>query len=211
MHATYYCDVQDTSEINSYGADIDEIDGIHHPFKSIRDVKGFFILHKTVEYFPKGIDKFFNNLLGISIRAAHLREIHQHDLKPFSKLQYLNFQYNKIKVIEADLFKFNPDLELIRLSHNSIANIDPYVFNGLDDLNTLALAENACLPEVNVDVENNRQLVRQLVNKIQNGKCSDRLDIPQISCSANSCVIIYNKFENYYTEKKARSINAEKK
>lgn len=124
---------------------------------------------KLVHYIPKGLNKYFGNLQTLDIISCELKEVTQEDLKVFPNLRFLNFQNNKIKNLEKDLFKFNLELEAIILSINNIQYIHPNIVDHLTKLDLLDFGGNDCIVSTAV----NRS---QVLNNIKNGikvKCQN--------------------------------------
>jgi len=131
----YECDVNNNPRITTEeSAEISRISGTHKSSKSNNDVIGFRAYGITIQFFPKGLNKFFKNLKMINIQSCQLKEIHQSDLKVFPKLVYLKLQSNDIEVIEEGLFDFNSNLEYIEFFESKIIHIDPNVFDHLNNL-----------------------------------------------------------------------------
>lgn len=118
-------------------------------------------------YFPQSLLKTFPNLIAVYINDGNLQEIHQSDLEPFTALRLLDLFGNRLEVIEPDLFKFNPKLEVIWLSNNQIRKIDPKVFDHLENLSFLYLMDNVCIEQS----ETNRTEVIKLIQNVK-AKCS---------------------------------------
>lgn len=116
------------------------------------DVVQLVIENKIVHSFPKGFDKYFENIFRISIINSQLQEIHQNDLKPFEDLDVLRITKNSLTVIEADLFRFNHKLSFIDLSSNNIVAVNSLVFDDLRMLRYLYLNENPIISEVNFEI-----------------------------------------------------------
>ena len=126
LHKIYYCLVQNPVSINSREAStITSVSGSHISGKSNDDVFAVDIKRKTVNYFPKGIEKIFKNLQGISISNSGLQEITQSDLSVFPELVNLILTQNNIQVLEQGLFDINPKLTYINLNWNKISQIHP--------------------------------------------------------------------------------------
>jgi len=129
-------------------------------------VEGFIAIDKTMQFFPKGLDKFFKNIKRIYIHSCQLKEIHQSDLKGFPNLVYFELKYNEIEVIEAGLFDFNPNLESIRFYLESkIIHIDPNVFDHLNKLSNLWFSSAPCFGE-HIDV------IKEIINRVKSN-CSN--------------------------------------
>lgn len=123
-------------------------------------------------YFPKDLENAFPTpLKGIHIDRSKLKEIHQSDLMSYDNLEFLDISGNEIQSIEKDLFKFNPNLAYISLSHNHIKHVNPIVFDDLSKLKTLYSALNPCIPHK----ESNGNNIEASINEIRE-KCSPRAD-----------------------------------
>ena len=142
----YYCEVNNNPSITTReSATITSISGTHANGKTNSDVDGFYVIFKTFNYFPRGLDTFFKNIKVIDIGDANLKEVHQEDLKQFPKLVELHLHFNSLEVLEDGLFDFNPNLELIYLNRNKIVHIEPKIFNHLSKLRFLELRSNPCI------------------------------------------------------------------
>ncbi|XP_070492293.1 leucine-rich repeat and immunoglobulin-like domain-containing nogo receptor-interacting protein 3 [Chironomus tepperi] len=89
----------------------------------------------------------------------------------FPQLFHLDLEENNLKVIEKDLFKFNPKLSVIRLEVNHIKEIDGNVFDHLEELNVLALDDNECISKSRSE----RKDVLELIAEIQKSCDPERL------------------------------------
>lgn len=126
---------------------IDSITGLHQPGKTDEDDIYFDVIGNIVHYFPKGLEKLFKNIRGISIIACGLKEVNQNDLKFYPQLEYLDLSENNIEKLNNGLFDFNPQLEVICFDLNKIFRIETMVFESLTKLHTLDLSENTCIDE----------------------------------------------------------------
>lgn len=144
--SSYTCDVQNNiNVVLNEGLTINSAAGTHETGMDNNDVNCFCAYDKSFQFFPRNLDKIFKNLEGIIIGSAHIYEIHQEDLKPFTNLVLFALQLNKIEVIEEDLFKYNPNLKYISLRDNKIKHIHSKVFDNLPQLVTLRLLDNQCI------------------------------------------------------------------
>jgi hypothetical protein len=108
-------------------------------------VKYFRSFVKKVNYFPRGLTKFFKNLEIVYIYNGNLQEVSKNDLKEFGEnLKKLLLDHNEIRVIEGDLFEFSPNLNDIDLRSNKIVHIDLEAFDKLDELKSLHMEKNSC-------------------------------------------------------------------
>ena len=131
-------------------------------YYKIENVDALRFFMKDIRYFPKGIDKFFKNLVAVSITYCNLREIKQEHLNFFSKIIFLDLSVNMIEIIEKDLFKFNPLLQYIDMNNNVIKEIDGNVFDGLHSLKTLKLHSNLCVLEVAIGRHEVEKFIKEL-------------------------------------------------
>ena len=138
-------------------------------------IQGFFSNNNKINYFPRGIDEFFKNIIMIYIEFGRLKEIKQADLKPFVKLEELSLGNNDIHVLEYGLFEFNPNLKLISFYNSPIFHIDSNVFNNLEELSNLWLLECKCIDE---EATNDPIMVERIIHILQS-KCYN-LDIIEI-------------------------------
>lgn len=142
----YWCSVQNDPSIKFREESIiTSVSGTHSFGKSNDDLRVFYINSKTVNYFPKGIEKTFKNLQGIELTNSSLQEITQSDVSVFPELVVLYLGFNCLQVLEQGLFDFNPKLKIINLFRNKISQIYPNVFDNLKQLFTLHLDENTCI------------------------------------------------------------------
>ncbi|XP_070490900.1 leucine-rich repeat-containing protein 24-like [Chironomus tepperi] len=117
----------------------------HSALKTNDDVLGFVSENKYMRYFPSGLEKVFKNLQLIHIKFTYIQELTQADMKPFPELMELDLHDNEIKILEDELFKYNPKLVFVSFSSNKIIHIGLTAFDGLNNLIYLYLTSNACI------------------------------------------------------------------
>jgi len=167
VFSPYYCDVQNNvNVVLNEGLTINSALGTHNNGMNNNDVTCFIASSKNFQFFPKDLDKIFNNLEGIVIADSNIREVHQSDLRPFTNLVQLGLHINKIEIIEEGLFEYNTYLKVISLRNNKIKQIHSKVFNNLSQLVTLRLLDNQC---INKDSQLNSTAVTETIKhaKIQ--------------------------------------------
>jgi len=148
-------------------------------------VIGFRAYQKTIQFFPKGLEKIFNNLNVIDIESCGLKEIHQSDLKVFPNLLVFVLSGNEIEVIEEGLFDFNPNLELVGFEESKIIHIDPNVFDHLNNLSNFWFFGVPC-----VDLENIWDSKEEVEEALKVGKSN---------CSNSEFLSLENQFKNLET------------
>ncbi|XP_037035504.1 uncharacterized protein LOC119073823 [Bradysia coprophila] len=170
INNVYFCDLQYGVETLKLEDVITAVNGDHLDDRSNADVVGFRASKRRLEYFPKGLANYFDadKIEFIAVWETGLKEIHQSDLSPFTKLRILSLWINDVEVIERDLLKFNPHLEYIGLGKNKIKFVDGNVFGHLNALRSLYIDDNMCISR---QVADNREAVVDLLQEIQE-KCS---------------------------------------
>lgn len=99
------------------------------------DVRVFQLSHITrLEAIPEGIVSFFPDLIGFRWEDDNLTRITANDLVPFPDLMSLSLWNNKLKSLDADLFKHTQKLVYINFSGNPIEEVG---YGILDDMNVL--------------------------------------------------------------------------
>ncbi|KAG5669633.1 hypothetical protein PVAND_017517 [Polypedilum vanderplanki] len=160
----YYCKVKNPFLMTGVQLNIDSV--LTH-FNE--DIKGIWIDGANIEKFPTNLENIFENLIAIKIRHSNLKEINYDDLKVFPDLKYLDLLKNRIKVLKADLFLDNLQLEGIGIQGNRIEYIDEFTFSHLKKLRFLTLQQNFCEFEI---FQKTRIEVEEIVKKIEEGLCS---------------------------------------
>lgn len=165
----YNCLIADNHEIlTPESAQIDEITGTHYSLKNNSHVLVIMAIKKSIIHcFPQKLDNFFPNLNYIRLSLVGLKEIHQADIKPFSKMIKLDLSSNSINFIEDNLFEFNSKLKFVSFAFNSIYYLHPVVFSNLKSLRYLWLTKIGCIDE---SVDDEPKKVLALINNI-NDKC----------------------------------------
>lgn len=161
----YVCFVNNNPNITSKElAKVNSKTGQHIDGYNDDDKIYFHVENKTINYFPNGLEKLFSDLIGIIIISSHLKEIHQIDLKPYSKLIRLYLPGNDIEVLEDGLFDFNSELKYIALSSNKFIHIHPKVFDKLPNLISLYMDSNNCISKYAIK---NAFAVQKIISEIK--------------------------------------------
>lgn len=146
----YECFVKSINITSKNDRTITEITGAHLEGRNNCNVVQFDSRVKSANYFPKDLEKFFPNIETIVIvTGAGLKEISKEDLKPFgTKLRALFIGQNPFDVVDFDLFRYNPNLELISFYESPIKHIDDGTFDNLPKLSTLIMTNVECAGNV---------------------------------------------------------------
>jgi len=184
----YDCSVENYPRIVTHeSALITRINGQHKSPRSSDDVVGFQAVNKVIRYFPRDLEKFFQNIRAIYIGSSQLGQIHQSDLKPLINLTYFYLWSNNIDVIEEGLFDFNPHLQLLGLDENKIIHIHPTVFDHLDNLRYFWLKNMPCVQE---NVHDSKKEVKRVIKLIKS------------QCISSEFLTLDEKFKNLKMHRK---------
>lgn len=124
-----------------------DVTGNHSSGKTNEDVKGFEIEsnHQHLNRIPKGIEKFFPNLIAFVWYDGNLTTLIADDLKPFPKLQLFSALINKLVSVDGYLFKHTPTLKVIYLNVNLLENVGFGLLDGLNNLTNAYFQNNSCI------------------------------------------------------------------
>lgn len=162
----YQCTVTNAFTITKPDTIIESANGTHTNGRNDSMVEFIFINKiSIINYFPSGLIEVFPDLLKIEITAVELMEIHQKDLKPFVKLEFLILDINELKSLEKDLFLFNTKLKQFSAKSNQISYIDPYIFDHLNQLSSLDLTGNVCSLSNSVNSTETSKIIENLKRK----------------------------------------------
>jgi hypothetical protein len=110
------------------------------------------------------LEKIYKNLNGIILYTEPINFVQQSDLRPYTKLVFLQIADTKIEIIEDGLFDFNPQLKYLALNENKIFHIGLKVFDHLNNLQSLYLDKNICISR---KIEKNRSEVLKLITTVK--------------------------------------------
>jgi hypothetical protein len=146
---------------------ITAIRGQHHTNFDNDDVHGFYVNGRTMEFFPRHLERQFRQLRAIAFHNTGMRTLHSEDLRPFGeRLETIRVSGCNIEVIEQDLFRHNPNLRGIGMHRNRIKFMDGDSLQHLRNLRFLWLEGNDCINQS----ANDKQGVTALVNEVRK-KC----------------------------------------
>lgn len=156
-------------DVTSSGTAITNVFGKHESSKTHDDVGGFYATQggTIIKYIPRDLTKFFPNLFAIKIFNGRIKELRQDDLREYTKLRFLELEFNAVTTLEKDLFKFNPELEVIGLMNNRITRIDSNIFDDLNKLIRLDLNQNECIGERHDSLGKSKSEISNLIEKIK--------------------------------------------
>lgn len=99
-----------------------------------------------LKFMPDGIKKKIPKLKAFRIMSSGLTYVDSENMKQFGiDLLYMNLKDNKITVLDADLFQYNPNLRFIKLDNNPLKFIGPDFFTNLQFLKQIySVAMTGC-------------------------------------------------------------------
>lgn len=133
-------------------------------------VNGFFSIEQTINYMPKGLDKFFPNLELIQIYNSKLKSIVKSDLASFSTSKTLFLPFNEIETLSSNLLSNNLQLYSIDLNSNKLATIGEKTFETLAKLEQLNVSNNLCIDSHTMTKEDIPALLDELKQKCSQTK-----------------------------------------
>lgn len=94
---------------------------------------------ESIKFVPAVISKYFSNLAYFDMSSVGLTHLEMEDMRQFSdKLIIANFERNKLKALEADVFEFNTNLEEVKLNGNKLLSfINPVLFKNLKSMKNI--------------------------------------------------------------------------
>lgn len=142
----------------------------------------------NLKFLPQGIKIKFPRLKFVAVYNCDLAHIDSEDMEQFGNdLQHIRFMKTKIAAIEADVFKFNPNLVYIDFGGSPLKYIDPQFFDNLKKMSKLRevdLTECGC-----VDKEYSKNQLRTL--RWDKNSCSDE-SASMKNKTKNALYCVYN-------------------
>lgn len=140
----YTCYVKDAI-ISDDERILTEVTGIHQINKTDLDVLTLTLYKVNCPFIPKNIDRIFPNLEGLQFQYANTSTIASSDLRPFPQLKVLLFRSNGLRFLDADLFRYNPNIEWIDFFDNEIKFVGFNLLDGMTKLADVYFSLNTCI------------------------------------------------------------------
>lgn len=179
---TCYNPVVTTSDGNF--THVQSVTGNHLEGKRNADVIGFSLYHdqqQLLTRLPKGIEKFFPNLVAFVWQDGNLRTMSSDDFKPFPNLLVTSFKSNKLTVLDGTLFVHTPMLAIMSFDDNLLQNVGYGFLDGFKTLTTAYLSGNPCI-NLNATTP---QAIQQLKIELLN-QCPPLITTTQSTTSATT-------------------------
>lgn len=140
----YFCYLRGI-EAKTTNTIVAEVHGTHLAGRSNDDVNSVWIEHSPeCLHFPKGFEKFFLNIRGLSVTSSGLKSINQDDLRVFPELTAIWVYSNKLTTVEPKLFAFNPKMKIIDFGNNRIRSISADLLDPFEKLIVALFNQNIC-------------------------------------------------------------------
>lgn len=183
-------------EITAPNQTITSVNGETSPVKF---VKMILFYRQTVNFVPKGIEKFFPQLTGISFSQSKLKAIEKSDIKPFNKLRILYIANNEVEQLSDDLFEFNAELVVFVAANNSLKSIGSNIFTALTNLEYVDFRGNIC---INEEAENASEMT-EISHRFKKNCSISKVLEPMTTCQGD---IIELKKENHQLKIRVESL-----
>ena len=139
------CNTRDLT-VKFYNETVTSVSGKLMDILVYEEIKSFKIeASPMLQFFPKGIEKFFPNVEKISVTQTGLKTITYNDLKNFPKLKTLILRQNQLKELEASLFELNREIEDVDLSNNKLEHLGVNFLKFAEHLNSIDVTNNICV------------------------------------------------------------------
>lgn len=136
-----------------------------HLSNTHRDVHQLYIRGQSCEVIPRGIQRFFPKLQGLSLPHAKILYLFNDDLSELKNLRSVDFAYNKFTRIDSSFFASNHQMEIISFRRcRELETFGTSTFDALKNLTTLQLTDLKC---INREALRNRTEVVRLIREIK--------------------------------------------
>lgn len=142
----YKCLVGDLN-LESKGQSLSGVKGDHQENLTNNEVGVLFIENQTCLYLPSDVNNFFPNIYHLEIKNSKLKEITVDDLKMFANLKNLYLKSNAIEIIPEKLFEFNIKLQFINFNDNKIKRIASNIFENIPEIVSFSVERNICIDD----------------------------------------------------------------
>lgn len=198
LPSTYFCyEMSISDEENKF---LKAVDGEHERGKTILDVRGIDLNfeRKGLDYFPKGMEKVFQNLTAIYVNGGKISKLNGYELSAWDNLEWFAMEHSQVEFVPGNLFSNNKKLKFISLYNNKIKHVSLEMFNGLNDLDYLSFHNNVCIHEA---AENSSEIEKLKKNLSEKCKVDEELLCTQaLTSTTKTCKIIQEQNQEMVTK-----------
>lgn len=156
---------------NETKRNVSEITGTHLAPYTNDDITQLYIIHQTMEYFPLGFTKFFENIVAVHAGMNKLKYLEKNDLKEFTKMRYLYLYSNQLEVLQSDVFQNNEALEYVSFYNNRLMHIGSKLLLPLPRIRQAYFNKNICIDKQAASEQGMSELRLEIAER-----CSDITD-----------------------------------
>lgn len=154
--------------VTSPDATVTSVNGLTAEFYVNENVRQITISEQTLNYIPKGLEKFFPNLEMFHVHYSKLQFLTQADLKSFPQLFDLSFHDNELTTLDSNLLEFNEKVRFINLNDNKLKQIGANFVKPLNrNFEQINMQGNPCINDVYYPDD-----IEELVQTLKT-KCAD--------------------------------------
>lgn len=127
----YHPDMEIGKVLNKYGVELEA--------KDLESIEALNIKYSLdMKFMPKGFLEKFPNLKALKIDNCGLIYVDKNSFKQFgSEFEVFDIYENKLTVLYADLFEFNPNLKFISFMGNPLMHIEMTLIDSLREMHSL--------------------------------------------------------------------------
>ena len=136
------------------------------------DVTQLYIMNQNMTYFPRGVTRFFHNIVAVHAGMNRLKFLEKDDLKEFTEMRFLYLYTNLLEVLQSDVFQYTQALEYVSFYNNRLMHIGSKILLPLVKLKTAYFNKNICIDKQAVSSEQGISEIRLEIAE----RCSDITD-----------------------------------
>lgn len=130
---------------NSTHRDITNVTGTHLAKYDNSNITQIHIFKHKFEYFPRGMNDFFENIIAIHAGMNGLAFLEKDDMRVFDKLRFLYLYNNVLQTLTSDVFEENLQLEYVSFYGNLLKQIGSNILTPLKSIKTAYFNKNICI------------------------------------------------------------------
>lgn len=110
-------------------------------------VAKFNLFGKNLDYIPKGLEKFFPNMIAIGVFGGKISKLSGDELNAYENLVSFHLCNTLLEYVPGNLFSNNLRISYIFLNDNKIKYVGSSLLNGLNMLVRVGFARNICIDQ----------------------------------------------------------------
>jgi Leucine-rich repeat (LRR) protein len=146
---------------------ITSINGQTKSYYRSQNITGLWFEDQTMNFMPKGLEKFFPKIERISITRSKLKELTKEDLAPFPMLKNLWIRRNDLETLPSNLFEANPELNHVQFNNEKLKFVGENILSPLKKLKYADFSDNPCINMHAASKKEIPALIAELQDKCQ--------------------------------------------